>query len=148
MHAHFRLHRARHFGGMHAFGRAGGLYTKLDNRRRQRQSATLNLAEEREGNLSRQWQSRTLCAALDERRASLLARDPVIAEKHHGNEKAYLDKVVGSHNRAPPWTILEPLFNHGGLAIVRRKTSQIEQPWPKPTSGSAQIAKPNVRFRG
>jgi hypothetical protein len=77
------------------------------------------------------------CAALDEWRLSLLARDPVIAEKHHRNEKAYLDKVVGSHNRAPAWTISEPLFNHGGLAIVGRKTSKIEQPSPRPTSGSA-----------
>jgi hypothetical protein len=44
--------------------------------------------------------------------------------------------------------ISEPLFNHGGLTIVGRKTSKIEQPLPKPTSGSAQTAKPNVRFRG
>ena len=34
------------------------------------------------------------------------------------------------------------------LAIVGRKTSKIEQLLPKPTSGGAQIAKPNVRFRG
>jgi hypothetical protein len=60
-------------------------------------------------------------------RASLLARDPVIAEKHHRNEKAYLDKVVSGHSKAPAWTISEPLFNHGGLAIVGRKTSKIEQ---------------------
>jgi hypothetical protein len=34
-------------------------------------------------------------------RALLLARDPVIAEKHHRNEKAYLDKVVSGHSKAP-----------------------------------------------
>jgi hypothetical protein len=74
-------------------------------------------------------------------RRSLLARDPVIAEKQHGSEKAYFEKVVSGHSRTPV-----ALFNHGGLAIVGRKTSKIEQLSPKPTSGGAQIAKPNVRF--
>ena len=71
-------------------------------------------------------------------RPSLLARDPVIAEKHHGNEKAYLDKVVSGHSAAPAWTISEPLFNHAGLAIVGRKTSKIAQPSAKPTRGKRQ----------
>ena len=40
------------------------------------------------------WQGPTLCAALDECATSLLACYPVIAEKQHGSEKAYFNKVV------------------------------------------------------
>jgi hypothetical protein len=40
----------------------------------------------------------------------LSARDPVIAEQQHGSEKAYFEKVVSSHSKAPASTISEPLF--------------------------------------
>jgi hypothetical protein len=77
--------------------------------------------------IAARWQSPTLCAALDECATSLLARYPVIAEKQHGSEKAYFNKVVSSHSRTPARIISEPLFKHGGLAIMGRKTSKIEQ---------------------
>ena len=64
-------------------------------------------------------------------RPSLFAHDPVTAEKHHGNEKAYLDKVMGSHSRAPARTISESLL--------------ITAVWPSWGGKPARSSSPRVR---